>query len=594
MRSRFFQTCIALAALALQEAHAASLEEAVALARSGATELALRVIDAGQPPADGQGDEWSAWEKERIRILQAQRDWQAVEQRLHALPANVAPSFRAWALAVRAEAALERGEPARALEVLRELIWNAPAEARGEEARWRRLVIRAYLHEGRYDDALAAIQRFRQDYPLSAGEWTGVQAEILLRQDRAGEALALLTSDRDRGSPLALLAALRARADKPATVLERAVKMAVAKATPDDDRRRYWTIAAEAAASIGNLGARIAALERAVTFAGGEDRLFTMHADDLWDTYLDFGIALGNEQQLLIGDDAEWFVAASNLYDRNPLAARALFCVVAFHAHQPSQRDIAHGQFAALLAREPQGGAVLYALYLRSRHFSAPEAVPAPVRYLLVDYVLQQLGDIPLASRLMQDLDTPPEGVPPGEWHLRRARVFLLGGRVEEGIAVLETLFANEAPPVEYTRLLQVLFDLQNLGRHREAVGFLERLLARDITGQARRELLFWAADSWGALGDHIRAARLYMRSATLEDPFAMDPWAQTARYRAAEALAAAGLYGDARRLFTSLLNATSDPSRQAVLRQQLQQLVPLERARREPDAQPAPGGTEP
>ena len=60
-----------------------------------------------------------------------------------------------------------------------------------------------------------------------------------------------------------------------------------------------------------------------------------------------------------------------------------------------------------------------------------------------------------------------------------------------------------------------------------------------------------------------------------------MDPWAQTARYRAAQELAEGGLHADARRQFVALQNATSDPARQAVLRHELQQLtLEAERAR--------------
>ncbi len=86
--------------------------------------------------------------------------------------------------------------------------------------------------------------------------------------------------------------------------------------------------------------------------------------------------------------------------------------------------------------------------------------------------------------------------------------------------------------------------------------------------------MLFWVADSYKALGRPLEAAQLYLRSAILQDPFAMDPWAQTARYYAAEQLAAAGLPADARNIYRGLLNATKDPGRQAVLRNNIQQLM--------------------
>jgi hypothetical protein len=55
--------------------------------------------------------------------------------------------------------------------------------------------------------------------------------------------------------------------------------------------------------------------------------------------------------------------------------------------------------------------------------------------------------------------------------------------------------------------------------------------------------------------------------------PDAMDPWAQTARFNAAESLQKAGLVDDARRIYQSLLAVTEEPARRSVLRHNIQQL---------------------
>jgi hypothetical protein len=52
-----------------------------------------------------------------------------------------------------------------------------------------------------------------------------------------------------------------------------------------------------------------------------------------------------------------------------------------------------------------------------------------------------------------------------------------------------------------------------------------------------------------------------------------MDPWAQTARYRAAKALVEAGLLEDARQIYGTLLHATRDAGRRAVLQNEIQRL---------------------
>jgi hypothetical protein len=61
-----------------------------------------------------------------------------------------------------------------------------------------------------------------------------------------------------------------------------------------------------------------------------------------------------------------------------------------------------------------------------------------------------------------------------------------------------------------------------------------------------------------------------------LPGPFTLDPWAQTARYQAAQMLGRAGYIEDARQLYQGLLNATRDPAQQAVLEHDLQQLMLL------------------
>ncbi|NIQ09794.1 MAG: hypothetical protein GWO08_23170, partial [Gammaproteobacteria bacterium] len=63
-------------------------------------------------------------------------------------------------------------------------------------------------------------------------------------------------------------------------------------------------------------------------------------------------------------------------------------------------------------------------------------------------------------------------------------------------------------------------------------------------------------ADSRKAQGQYRDAARLYLKSALLAQE-GKDPWGQTARYQAAEALAKAKLVEDARHLFRDLLRTT-------------------------------------
>jgi tetratricopeptide (TPR) repeat protein len=372
-----------------------------------------------------------------------------------------------------------------------------------------------------------------------------------------------------------LLAQLRAEALAPGAVMQKAVAIGSSKDKPADERRAAWAVAAQAAQALGNMDARIAALERGLALAKPvrvDVPALDISADMLWDAYLRLGQDEGNALRLVVGDDQAWFAAAQKDYANDPVRARALYAVVAFDAFDQGHRNFAQWRFAKSIGEGPGGSAVLAALYLHSQRFAHVDSVPAPVRYMLADYALSE-SDIPLASKLMAGLDKPPPEADAAAWQLQRARVLILGGRIDAGIDALRKLLASKAK-LDADHVLQVVFDLQTVGRNKAALEFFHALAGRPLDAEHQRELLYWMADSYKALGDHVEAARLYLQSAIRPGPFTMDPWAQTARFHAAQELAAAGLVADARSLYRQLLNATHDTGRQAVLRRALQQLL--------------------
>jgi tetratricopeptide (TPR) repeat protein len=172
-----------------------------------------------------------------------------------------------------------------------------------------------------------------------------------------------------------------------------------------------------------------------------------------------------------------------------------------------------------------------------------------------------------------------PAGTDAFTWQLRRARILVLGGDTSGGgEAMLLLLQSHETLDERQQDLVrQVVFDLQTANAHQAALALFEKLLefTDDITAQ--RELYYWMAESRLGLQDYSEAARLYLKSAMLIGEDAMDPWAQTARYHAASALAKAGMLHDARALFSHLLRVTKETNRRAVLQHELQKLWLLE-----------------
>ena len=120
---------------------------------------------------------------------------------------------------------------------------------------------------------------------------------------------------------------------------------------------------------------------------------------------------------------------------------------------------------------------------------------------------------------------------------------------------------------------------MQTVNLDEEVIQHLTRLLTLGVEPRQHREILFWIGDSYKSLERYDQAALMYLQSAMLPDPEAMDPWAQTARFNAAESLQQAGLVDDARRVYEGLLAGTQEPAKRSLLKHNIQQLWLKQRA---------------
>ena len=550
-----------------------------ALIKGGATQLALRLIDQLQSPASTP-DDWMVWEKQRYALYRAQGDWAQLAARVAGLPTDLPPEFVRWARteAARAELNAGRAEPARLL--LRGLLWAGEGSA-DELAEWRQLVIRSYLVDGSIADVLTALDRYRVDFNANTRGWRQLEATILVRAGRYKEAYLLAGDIKTHdGQMVSLLAGLRAGTLPPAAVLTRAQKLA--EETRNRPALSYpaWALTAEAAARAKDPVRRIYALERALTLArvhASPEQLVGVRADELWEAYLRYAEGIGNDARLLIGNDAPWLKKAEAWKRDEAMQARAFYALLATQGASADTLRLAVTRLTDSLIEDGRGE-VLRALYTASDRYPDLAAVPDYVRYRLADLALAGY-DIALAARVMQGLETPPEGHDQDLWVLRRVRVLIYGGKYPDAIALLTGMLAGreQAADVFADRYLQVLFDLQAAGRHRDAVGLLEQLQSRAESPRVRREIYYWIADSQSALGDHQKAAELYLRSASYNHPTGGDMWGQTARFHAGEELGKAGLTRDARLVLEALLRHTTDPKQRAQLERSIQQLWLIE-----------------
>ena len=572
----------------------AQLDELIEL---GLPATALSIINQNQQAARPYSPDWYRFERKRISVLTLLEDWpQIIErtrdllgdsQRVARLPQPVSD----WFLTQQAIALVRSGQAEAALRVLRRLIWSPARYERGALfALWRQLVVRAYLVEGNIRDAETAMLRYDYDYRDTGyaltPDWLQTRAGVLFRAGRYRQVMALLGEHEDSAlHALYLLAKLRAEPSS-ATAIEKELKQAGEGrliARSEQWANRY--LAYEIARIRGKRKNIISALQALLSV--GEVRhplqqIVHIGADDLWELYRQSGIELGNRYRLLNGDDSAWYSKAMTLKSKDTFKSLSLLAALALQSREPHHRQMAHTELLSILARRKDSLNLIMQMYLHSTLIRSLEVIPAPLRLALIDHALSK-KNIHDAARLMQSLDEAPAEQDAFIWQLRKARVLIMQGEYAAGRAVLDKLFTRlpELNTEQVDHLLQVLFDLQSVRQHETALRFFSALQSLPLDFQTRRELYYWMAESQDALARHASAAMLYLRSARAEDGGMHDQWALSARLKAAQALVKAGLYDDARTVYQRLLKLTANPSRRAMIEQEMQQIVLLQNARR-------------
>ncbi|MDH5484853.1 MAG: hypothetical protein OEY43_06405 [Gammaproteobacteria bacterium] len=558
----------------------------------GAPGLALRQIEKSQPAYNNENiDQWLAWERKRIQLLQHLQQWPVIIDRLDSynalLISTQIPVYdRQWLLTQKVKALLDLGDVAKALSLTQRLLWSADEYADSDTlSLWRRLIIRAYLNSHAVEDAQRAMRRYRQDYGDMSNEdglqWRLLQARLLLKRGSLQDVVGILKNDNTaEAEALRLFARIKHKALSVVDARKTIQKKISNKKTVITDLPVYTYVGLKLAIMAGDFAQQIILLEQLLANNVVADLRLVfpeavneLNANTLWQAYEGYGYELANSHSLLIGDDENWYAVASNLFKKKALDARALLAVLAFSAKDERHQQLAMEQLARLIDEQENGLVVINQLFLASKYFVDNEKIPAVVRYRLVDFALSQ-ADLVTAANLMEKLHQPPAGQGVFEWTLRRARVLILGGQYEEGSKILNQLLMSgrEFSEKQIDQVMQVIFDFQNVEQHALALASFKLLEKLPLSDKVRRELGYWQAESYQAGDDFEQAAMLFLQSARpVNGEF--DPWYHTASFKAAESLAQAGLISDARQQYTSLLKRTENPARKSMIRQRLQQL---------------------
>ncbi len=311
------------------------------LARAGAPQLALSMVQRAQKTSSDRAHRL-AWDAVQWELLHQLQRWPELLEHTGSVPSGSDDAMRRQASwwNVRAAVAMHRDDEART--GLTRMLWQGGLDAaQAREA--RQLVIAICFSEGRADDAYLAILRFRQDYsPLSRDEAIAF-AQGLAVNGKAAQALPLLPLLGE--GPLATLVRLRAGTVPSATAIVQA-----RGALEKGGEAGYWAVLAQAAISQRDTAAHAEALEKllAVQDESLPSLLGTTPAE-LWQSYSTYAMELGNQRQLLLGDDGAWHAMALQMELENPIAARALYGHLARQAQDETLQDEAENRLAMQL-----------------------------------------------------------------------------------------------------------------------------------------------------------------------------------------------------------------------------------------------------
>lgn len=557
-----------LSAYSLAESASRHVEQ---LAQVGAMQLALHVISQSQPTYKKHPQSWLAWERVKLSVLASEQNAEALIHAISEIPPSAPQALfsSAYLLAARATVGTK---PAQARSYLRRLIWQQTVPSRTLLYDYRRLVVRSYIVQDRFSNASRAL-----NYLARRNHWRNhwrlrlLAAEVALQRGHPRRAIRRLSGMKlPRARPLMLLAELRAGIRVPDQIQAMARRLARTELKKKHRRLagRLHMVAAAAGKRAGDEEAQLLNLFQALQLDPGDTKPFRITVASLWKTLEEIGTQLGNHDQLLFGAPTAWLSAAKRQQgEKKPMTALALLAAAAGH-EKGASRASSLSEFADVLSHQNSGNVLLLSLFSDRQLFPNPEKLPRQVRYRLLSPSLNA-NRVALASELLNGLHKPPRGVSGPTWELERARVFIMGGNVGSGIAALKNLLAGKKL-THPKAILPVILNLESLQRYRSALSLLIVMMHHQLPAKLGQQVMFWIGKAYDGLGAPGLAAQAYLRAAIYLGPYQFDQWSETARYAAAGALAKAGFYSDARRIYRVLYNVTTNPAEKSLIKHKL------------------------
>ena len=337
----------------------------------------LSLIERSQPALAQDMIGWEAWEAIRLSAFEKAGRWAQAVDRVDLYGIQLSADFLFDAHVRQAQAHLQLGQGTRARVTLRGLIWNDHSLSVEQLTQLRVMVIRSYLLDQSADDAYVAARKLRQDGHAEDVELTALYIRALLLTARYPRAADVLSSSQALDDVVLLQIANLLSEQGSTEGVWAGISALLADINLDADVRQYgWQVLATVADSAGMHDERLRALEQALVSTKSAAPMLAhtlITADDLWDAYVQAGQRLGNQHQLLIGDDAAWLAAADDSGQ-----ARYMLAVVALSSADERFREEAHRRLNSTIPDDIHGHALRALLYrgtARVPYLMVPESI---------------------------------------------------------------------------------------------------------------------------------------------------------------------------------------------------------------------------
>lgn len=563
----------------------------------GVPALALSLLDSEQEKREQFTADWYAFEYKRILLLSALESWPQIIERTQwlfdtAIPKrHITRKIGLWFETQQVMANIQLKNSDLALNQLQNLLWTTEAEHRDPSlpAVWRQLVIRIYLQMQKDDDARKALVKYEREYQTEETnvDWILLQAQVLLRTNRPKQAVVLLKKIATEAAvdveALLFIAQLQIDPKSAEKINQQMREKLDGQVLSRPARWAYSYVAYRASTVLADRAAQIVNLESMLSLEIKHpvfDEGYQVTADDLWDLYNKQGLIIANNHGLLFGDDEQWQQLSNKLIKDEAEKALQLNVTLVLQTGDFLTKQKQHKTIVEILEKRKNGLELINNLYLHSNKVNDVNVLPDEVRYRLVDYALSE-GDYSDAATIMKSLQEPPAGKTVFDWRMRKARVLILQGEYAQSEDLIRKTF-SEKPKItreELDRYIQVVFDFQTVQQHQQAIKLFDMLYIDGLDENLKREIYFWKAESYFLLEKYDHAALYYLKSARAVTEADNDLWAQSARFKAGNALILAGIYDDAEKVYTELLVITNSETRKALIDQNLQKIRLLKSA---------------